>query len=98
MCSKNRVARLMGVAGLQAKQTRRFRTTTKRNKSHRAAPNLLSQDFCTERPNQKWLADITYIPTLEGWLYVAAVLDLFSRKIIGWAMSDRMTTNLTLAR
>ena len=97
MCSKNRVARLMAGAGLQAKQARRFRSTTKRNKAHRAAPNLLNRDFGAERPNQKWLADITYIPTLEGWLYVAAVLDLFSRKIIGWAMSDRMTTDLTLA-
>jgi len=97
MCSKNRVARLMAGAGLQAKQARRFRSTTKRNKAHRAAPNLLNRDFVAERPNQKWLADITYIPTLEGWLYVAAVLDLFSRKIIGWAMSDRMTTDLTLA-
>jgi len=97
MCSKNRVARLMAGAGLQAKQARRFRSTTKRNRAHRAAPNLLNRDFGAERPNQKWLADITYIPTLEGWLYVAAVLDLFSRKIIGWAMSDRMTTDLTLA-
>ena len=97
LCSKNRVARLMGLAGLQAKQTRRFRATTKRNKTHRAAPNVLNRDFSTERPNQKWLADITYIPTLEGWLYLAAILDLFSRKIVGWAMADRMTTDLTLA-
>jgi putative transposase len=97
MCSQNRVARLMRSAGLKAKQTRRFRATTKRNKAHRAAPNLLNRDFSTERPNQKWLADITYIPTLEGWLYLASVLDLFSRKIIGWAMAERMTTDLTLA-
>jgi transposase InsO family protein len=97
MCGKNRVARLMSLAGLQAKQTRRFRTTTKRNKAHRAAPNLLNRDFGAEQPNQKWLADITYISTLEGWLYLAAILDLFSRKIVGWAMSDRMTTDLTLA-
>jgi transposase InsO family protein len=97
MCGKNRVARLMGLAGLRAKQTRRFRTTTKRNKAHRAAPNVLNRDFGAEEPNQKWLADITYIPTLEGWLYLATILDLFSRKIVGWAMADRMTTDLTLA-
>jgi putative transposase len=97
MCSQNRVARLMKAAGLRAKQTKRYKSTTKRNKSHRAAPNLLNRDFSTERPNQKWLADITYIPTLEGWLYLAAILDLFSRKIVGWAMADRLTTDLTLA-
>jgi transposase InsO family protein len=97
MCSKNRVARLMASEGLQAKQTRRFRSTTRRNKAHRAAPNLLKRDFTADRPDQKWLADITYISTLEGWLYLAAILDLFSRKIVGWAMSDRITTDLTLA-
>jgi putative transposase len=97
MCGKNRVARLMSLAGLRAKQTRRFRTTTKRNRAHRAAPNVLNGDFGAEQPNQKWLADITYISTLEGWMYLAAILDLFSRKIVGWAMSDRMTTDLTLA-
>jgi putative transposase len=97
LCGKNRVARLMTLAGLRAKQTRRFRATTKRNKADLAAPNLLNRDFVAERPNQKWLADITYIPTLEGWLYLAAILDLFSRKIVGWAMADRMTTDLTLA-
>lgn len=97
MCSENRVARLMRAAGLCAIQTRRFRTTTKRNKAHRAAPNRLKRDFSTDRLDQKWLADITYIPTAEGWLYLAAILDLFSRRIVGWAMSDRMTTDLTLA-
>jgi len=96
MCSLNRVARLMRAEGLCAKQSRRFRSTTKRNKAHRAAPNLLKRDFRAERLNQKWLADITYISTLEGWLYLAAILDLFSRRIVGWAMSDRMTTDLTL--
>jgi putative transposase len=97
MCSRNRVARLMKAAGLQAKQTNRYRTTTRRNKAHRVAPNLLNRDFHADRPDQKWLADITYIPTLEGWLYLAAILDLFSRKIVGWAMSDRITADLTLS-
>ena len=96
MCSKNRVARLMRVEGLRAKQTRRYRSTTKRNKAHRAAPNVLKRDFSTTRPNQKWVADITYIATQEGWLYLAVIMDLFSRRIVGWAMSDRMTSDLTL--
>ena len=94
--SKNRVARLMRLRSLRPKQVRRFRTTTKRNKTHQAAPNRLKRDFTADAPDQKWLADITYIPTLEGWLYLAVILDLFSRRIIGWAMSDRMTTELTL--
>ena len=94
--SKNRVARLMRLQRLRPKQVRRFKATTKRNKMHRAAPNRLKRDFTADAPDQKWLADITYIPTLEGWLYLAAILDLFSRRIVGWAMSDRMTTELTL--
>ena len=95
-CSENRVARLMRLRGLQAKQTKRYKATTKRNKAHPVAPNLLKQDFVADWPNQKWLTDITYIPTQEGWLYLAVVLDLFSRRIIGWAMSDRMTSDLTM--
>jgi putative transposase len=95
-CSENRVARLMRLRGLKAKQSKRFKTTTRRNKTHAAAPNLLRRDFETKRPNQKWLADITYIPTQEGWLYLAAVLDLYTRRIVGWAMADRMTSELTL--
>jgi len=96
MCSQNRVARLMHAEGVRAKQTRRFRATTRRNKAHRAAPNVLKRDFAADRPNQKWLADISYIPTREGWLYLAVILDLYSRQIVGWAMSNRMTTDLTL--
>jgi putative transposase len=96
MCSKNRVARQMRKAGLRAKQTRRYRSTTKRNKADRAAPNRLKRDFSATEPNQKWVADITYIATQEGWLYLAAILDLFSRRIVGWAMSKRMTSDLTL--
>jgi len=95
-CSENRVARLMRLRGLRAKQTKRYKTTTKRRKSDPVAPNLLKRDFVAQRPNQKWLSDITYIPTQEGWLYLAVVLDLFSRRIVGWAMSDRMTSDLTM--
>jgi putative transposase len=67
-CSENRVARLMRLRGLRARQVRRFRATTKRDKAHRPAPNKLKRDSATKRPDEKWLADITYIPTQEGWL------------------------------
>jgi transposase InsO family protein len=96
-CSKNRIARLMRLRGLQAKQVRRYKSTTKRNKAHRAAPNLLERDFSAERPDHKWLTDITYIPTREGWLYLAAILDLYARRIVGWAMEERMTAALTIS-
>jgi transposase InsO family protein len=96
-CSENRVARLMRLRGLQAIQTKRFKSVTKRNKAHRAAPNLLNRDFTVDRPGQKWLADITYIATMEGWLYLAAILDLYSRRIVGWAMTDRATSEMTQA-
>jgi putative transposase len=95
-CSENRVARLMRLYHIRAKQARRYKVTTRRNKAHPAAPNLLKQDFTAERPDHKWLADITYIPTLEGWLYLAAILDLYTRRIVGWAMSERMTSDLTM--
>jgi putative transposase len=96
-CSENRIARLMRLRGLCAKQSKRFRATTKRNRAHRAAPNLLNREFTADRPDQKWLTDITYIATLEGWLYLAVVLDLYARRVVGWAMSDRMTGDLTVA-
>ena len=96
-CSENRVARLMRLRGLRAKQVRRYKSTTKRNKKHPVAPNLLKRDFAADQPNHKWLTDITYIPTQEGWLYLAAILDLFPRRIVGWALSERMTSDLTLA-
>jgi len=96
LCSHKRVARLMREEGLRAKQVRRFRRTTKRNEGRRPAPNVLQGDFAAERPNQKWLADITYVPTMEGWLYLAAILDLFDRQVVGWAMDGRITTKLTL--
>ncbi len=94
-CSLNRVARLMRLRGLRAKSTRRFRSTTQRDAHHPVAPNRLQRDFTAPAPNEKWLADITYIPTQEGWLYLAAVLDVYSRSIVGWAMGDRITSDLT---
>jgi len=95
-CSENRVARLMRQHGLQARQAKAYKSTTRRNKADPVAPNVLQREFEAERPNEKWLADITYIATEEGWLYLAVTLDLYSRRVVGWAMSDRMTSELTL--
>jgi len=95
-CSENRVARLMRQHDLQVRQAPQYQATTQRNPADSVAPNRLARDFAAERPNQKWLTDITYIPTDEGWLYLAVVLDLYSRRIIGWAMAERMTGDLTL--
>lgn len=97
LCSRKRVARLMKKAGIQAKMKKRFKTTTKVNPKAQAAPNVLNRDFTAMRPNERWVADITYIATREGWLYVAAVLDLYSRRIVGLSMSERMTTSLVRA-
>jgi transposase InsO family protein len=105
-CSANRVARLMQQNGIRAKQTRRYRATTKRNQAHPVAPNRFGQVFTADQPDTKWVADtlalhasacVTYIATLGGWLYLAAILDLCTRRIVGWAMSERMTGELTLA-
>jgi len=94
ICSKNRVAKIMKSAGIAAKMKKRFKVTTKANPNAIASPNLLQQDFFAAMPNQRWVADFTYVATQEGWLYVATVLDLFSRRIVGLSMSDRMTTDL----
>lgn len=91
---KHRVARLMRQMGLQTKGRRCLRTTTQANETHRRAPNLLAGDFKATRPNDKWLSDITYIPTQEGWLYLAGIQDTFSRRIVGWSMSERLTKAL----
>lgn len=95
-CSRNRVARLMSSHQIRAKQPRRRIRTTQSDPGLPVAPNLLEQDFSAQRPNQKWVSDITYIPTGEGWLYLAVVMDLFSRRIVGWAMAARMTRELVL--
>jgi putative transposase len=93
-CSRKRTAKIMRDAGIQAKMKKRFKVTTKVNPKAQAAPNLLRQDFTASKANQRWVADMTYIQTAEGWLYLAAVLDLYSRRIVGLAMSDRMTADL----
>lgn len=94
---RRRIARLMRSAGLYGRQQRRYRVrTTDSNHDHPIAPNLLAQASKATGPNEIWVTDITYIQTGEGWLYLAAVLDLYSRKIIGWAMSQRIDTTLVL--
>lgn len=93
-CSVNRIAGLMRQHGIVAIQARRFKVTTKAHEAHPVAPNLLDGDFSATAPNEKWLADISYIPTHEGWLYLAVVMDLFSRRIVGWTMYKRMTSSL----
>ena len=93
-CGKHRVRRLMRQEGLVVKQTKSYKRTTIANPTHQPAPNLLQGDFEADRPDAKWCADITYIPTQEGWLYLAVILDLFSRRIVGWAMGARMTQEL----
>jgi len=97
-CGHNRVARLMRQAQLWAKQKGKFNvTTTDSNHDYPIAPNLLKQDFQASQPNEKWVSDITYISTTEGWLYLAAVMDLYSRRIVGWTMGDTLERRLTLA-
>jgi putative transposase len=94
--SKRRVERTMRALGLHARPRRRFRTTTKANPAHPTAPNLLNRQFAASRPNQRWVTDITYIWTAEGWCYLAAILDLFSRRVVGWALDTTLTTSLPL--
>jgi putative transposase len=96
-CGENRVARLMGEDGLRAKTKRRFKATTDSKHNLPVAPNLLDRDFNPEAPDQVYAGDITYIWTAEGWLYLAVVLDLFSRSVIGWAMDQRMTRQLVVS-
>ena len=91
---KNRVAGVMQVEQLRAKAARKYKATTNSNHKLPVAPNLLEQDFTASAPNQKWVSDITYIATDEGWLYLAVVLDLYSRLVVGWSMAERMTTEL----
>ena len=91
----NQIAESLRRQGLRARAARKFKATTNSNHRLPVAPNLLQQDFSAQRPNEKWVSDITYVATDEGWLYVAVVLDLYSRLVVGWAMSDRMSATLT---
>jgi len=95
VCGRNRVARLMRMHGIVARKKRRYvPQTTQRQVGVIPAPNRLNQDFSAAMPNQKWVSDFTYIETAEGWLYLAVVLDLFSRRVIGWAMRAKMDAEL----
>lgn len=95
VCGHNRVARLMRLHGIKALQRRKSHPiTTNRQPGVVPAPNRLGQEFSASAPNVKWVTDFTYIETAEGWLYLAVVLDLYSRKVIGWSMSQRMDTAL----
>ena len=94
---RKRVERLMRRAGLQGVQKRRFRCTTHSGAPERFAPDLVERNFAADRPNALWLADVTYIATAEGFLYLAVVLDVFSRLIVGWALDERIGSQLVLA-
>ncbi|AZI45007.1 IS3 family transposase (plasmid) [Deinococcus psychrotolerans] len=95
--SRERIGRLIRQAQLVARGKQKFRTTTKAKSSHPVAENLLARNFDADDPNQKWATDITYLPTREGWLYLATVMNLYSRKIVGWALNERLHTPLVTA-
>jgi len=95
-CGRNRVARLMRKLGIKAKTKRRFKATTDSKHNLPVASNLLGQDFEVAAPNKVWVADITYIPTQQGWLYLAVCMDLYSRMIVGWSMDSRITKSLVV--
>ena len=96
LVSRKRVERLMGEADIRVLPRGRFVRTTDSNHDHPIAPNLLEQDFRASAPNQRWVTDITYISTGEGWLSLAAIIDLFSRRVVGWAMDQHMDRSLVL--
>ena len=93
-CCKETVRRIMRNIGLYSRIKRKFVVTTDSNHIFKIAENILGRNFKADRPNHKWAADITYIPTKQGWLYLAIVMDLFSRKIVGWAMSENIDSAL----
>ena len=95
ICGQGRVARLMRNEGLRARRRRRYKRTTQSRHSWPVAPNHLAQTFVASGPNEKWVTDITYVRTAEGWLYLAVVLDLYSRLVVGWAMEPFLTDVLT---
>jgi transposase InsO family protein len=92
--SRRRIGRLMKQAGLACKTVKKFKATTNSKHDEAISPNLLNRNFKVYEPNKVWVGDITYIWTDMGWLYLATVIDLFSRKVVGWSMSDRMKTSL----
>lgn len=95
-CSRKRVERLMHQMNLKAKQKRKFKVTTDSNHSLPVAKDHIKRDFTASGPNQCWVTDITYLYTKEGWLYLAAIMDIYSRKIVGWSMKERLSQELVL--
>lgn len=95
--SKRRIERTMRSLGLTPPRPRRHRITTKGDPAHPVAPNELARDFAATRPNERWVTDITYVWTDEGWAYLAVLLDLFSRAVVGWALDSTLSTRLPLA-
>lgn len=95
-CGRHRVARLMRHNGLTSKRLARFKVTTNAQHSLPIAANRLHREFTALLPNTKWVSDITFVPTHEGWLYLAVVLDLFSRRVVGWSLNERMTRQLVM--
>lgn len=96
-CSRRRVERLMRKNGIRPKVKKRFVVTTDSNHDLPVADNLLDRDFEVEEPNRTWVSDITYIPTDEGWLYLAGVVDLYNREVVGWSMSEKIDRYLVIA-
>lgn len=94
--SPNRIARLMRAAQLRGVSRRQFVVTTQRNPKDQPAPDLVKRQFTADKPNQLWVADMTYVPTWEGFLYLAVVTDVFSRKVVGWAFGIKMTSDLVV--
>jgi transposase InsO family protein len=95
-CCLNTVAKLMHDNDIRAKTARKFRNTTDSNHPLPVADNILDRQFDAQGPNERWLGDITYIPTREGWLYLAAIEDLYSRMVVGWSMADHMESRLVV--
>lgn len=97
MCGRDRVARLRRSENIETKRRKRFKTTTHSKYTLWIAPNLLQREFTVHKPNHVWVGDVTFIPTREGWLYLAIMIDLYSRKVVGWSMSDRNNLKLVTA-
>lgn len=97
VCSRKRVARLMRLHSIRARSVRRFRLTTDSSHGLPVAANVLDRQFGVPAPNRVWVTDITYVPTAEGWLYLCIFMDLFSRRVVGWAMSERMGSELVVS-
>ncbi len=95
-CSKKRIARLMRENDIVARQKRRFKVTTDSSHDYPISPNLVNRNFSTEFINQYWVSDITYIDTMEGWLYLCSIIDLFSRRVVGWSMESHLRAKLAI--